>query len=197
MTTTEVGAPRAADPLAPADAAPSAFRRALLGMLAGALLASTVVLGWLAVGRAGDGTDVQAERETVMSRAEQFLLRVNSYGPDLLDDSGQMPEYRSGVRELISAKLATSFDQSVTIAEQLVEQAGVKRSAQVFATGVSTIDADSARVIVAGEIDQSYETRQGGEPVTQESPFRIEVSLVKVDGSWLVDDYDPVGGAEQ
>ena len=36
--------------------------------------------------------EIQDERERVMDVASQFMLRVNTYGPDLLDDDGQMPE---------------------------------------------------------------------------------------------------------
>ena len=28
-------------------------------------------------------------------------------------------------------------------------------------------------------------------------PYRIEVSLVKIDGTWLVDDFTPVTGTDQ
>ena len=81
---------------------------------------------------------------------------------------------------------------------QLVAQAGVSREADVFATGVSVIDADSATTLVAGSFTDSYAPRGEGEPQAQEPvPFRIEVSLVKTDGEWLVDDFTPVTGAEQ
>ena len=64
------------------------------------------------------------------------------------------------------------------------------RQADVFATGVSSIDQDSARTLVAGTFSDAYQVK--GETVDQEPiPFRIEVSLVKVDGEWLVDDFTP------
>ena len=40
----------------------------------------------------GTPTGVQAEREAVMAQTQQFVLRVNTYGPDLLDAQGQMPD---------------------------------------------------------------------------------------------------------
>ena len=59
--------------------------------------------------------------------------------------------------------------------------------------GVEVIDSDSAQVLVAGTINQTVLNRAGkrvsaGEP----SPFRLRVSLDKIDGQWLVDDYQPV-----
>lgn len=169
------------------------FRVAVLGVLVVALLASCGTLIWLLAGRRGEADDLQRERESVMAQTDQFMLRMGTYGPDLLDDQGQMPEYRSRVKAVITPKFATSFEKQAGTAEQLVAQAGVSRTAEVFATGVSTIDSDSATALVAGSFTDTY--RKGGrqEPI----PFRISVSLVKTDGTWLVDDFTPVTGETQ
>jgi hypothetical protein len=172
------------------------FRTALLGVLVVLCLVAAGVLAWVLLARGGDGDDVQASREEVMAQTEQFMLRMGTYGPDLLDEQGAMPEYRDRVKGVITDKFAASFDSEAGTAEQLVAQAGVTRAADVFATGVSSLDEDSARTLVAGTFSDSYEVK--GETVDQEPiPFRIEVSLVKVEGEWLVDDFDPVtsGGA--
>ena len=52
----------------------------------------------------------------------------------MLDDAGQMPAYRDQVREVITPKFAADFDKEVATAEQLVAQAGITRTADVFAT---------------------------------------------------------------
>lgn len=172
------------------------LRLVLAGLLSLVVLAAVVTAGvlWLT---AGDGADEQAAREDVMAQTEQFMLRMGSYGPDLLDDQGAMPEYRARVKEVITPKFAASFDEEAGAAEQLVDQAGVARVPDVFATGVASIDADSARTLVAGSFTDSYQVK--GKTVDQEPvPFRIEVSLVLIEGEWLVDDFDPVsagGGA--
>ena len=132
----------------------------------------------------------QAQREQVMAQTRQFMLRMGTYGPDLLDESGAMPEYRSLVREVITPKFAASFDDQAGTAEQLVAQADVARESAVFATGVSDLDPDSATALVAGTFTDSYVVK--GERTPQEPvPYRIEVSLVKIDGAWLVDDFTP------
>ena len=175
------------------------FRLVLLGALVLALLASGGVLIWLLADRRGEAEELQADREQVMSQTEQFLLRMGTFGPDLLDEQGAMPEYRDRVTEVLTPKFATSFEKEVSTAEQLVAQAGVAREADVFATGVSVIDADSATALVAGSFTDSYprdaegEKRISAEPV----PFRIEVQLVLSDGEWLVDDFSPVTGQEE
>jgi hypothetical protein len=174
------------------------FRRGLLAVLVAVTLAGLVALAWLvssrgvdAVGVQGDQEQLQGEREAVMAQTEQFLLRMGTYGPDLLDEKGGMPEYRERVTEVITPKFAVSFDKEAATAEQLVSQAKISRDAEVYSTGVSAIDEDSATALVAGAFTDSYPKEEQREP----SPFRIEVSLVKVDGEWLVDNFTPVTGA--
>ena len=173
------------------------FRRALLGVLVVALLATGGVLIWLLADRRGEADEDQAAREQVMAQTEQFMLRMGTFGPDLLDEQGGMPEYRDRVKEVITPKFATSFEEEAATAEQLVAQAGVSRVADVFATGVAAMDADSATALVAGSFTDSYPVGKKGDVESAEPvPFRIEVTLVLTDGEWLVDDFTPVTGVE-
>jgi hypothetical protein len=112
-----------------------------------------------------------------------------------------MPDYRDQVREVITPKFAADFDKEVATVEQLVAQGGITRTADVFATAVSSVDDDSARVLVAGAFTDSYsQGRQGSgqgsgqaRTVDQEPlPFRFTVDLVVMEGEWLVDDFTPV-----
>jgi len=179
------------------------FRLGLLVLLVALLLASTAAVAYLAATRAvpavgigGEEAEVQTQRDLVMSRAGQFMLRVNTYGPDLLADDGTMPEYRKLVEELISPKFAADFEKGVPAAEQTVAEAGVGRVATLFSTAVSAIDADSATALVAGSFTNSYPKKPGStERVDLEPlPFRVSVKLVKIDGKWLVDDFTPLTG---
>ncbi len=144
----------------------------------------------------------QDERDVVMSQARQFMLRINTYGPDLLAEDQTMPEYRTGVEEVITPKFQASFEQGVVAAEQTVSGAGLARTTEVFATGVSSMDIDSARVLVAGSFVNSYPASVGRgtegrdvERVQDEpAPYRVEVALVRTGGEWLVDDFVPVTG---
>jgi hypothetical protein len=192
--------PATGEPRAPRAAR---FRLVLLAVLALGVVASLVTIPTLLAHRqvtvlgATLGSDaaagVQADREAAMAATQQFVLRVNTYGPKLLDSQGRMPAYRSRVKAVITPKFAVSFDKSVSIAEQSVKTYGLDRTCAVFASGVEVIDSDSAQVLVAGSISQTVLDRKGkrvsaGEP----SPFRLRVSLDKIDGTWLVDDYQPV-----
>ena len=174
-----------------------ALRLALLGVLVVALLASAGVLIWLLADRRGEADDLQTQRETVMAQSEQFMLRTGTFGPDMLDDKNGMPEYRDQVKAVITPKFATSFDKQAVAAEQLVAQAGVSRKAEVFATGVSVMDEDSATALVAGSFTDSFPQGKNGKTVAAEPvPFRMEVDLVKTGGKWLVDDFTPITGEE-
>jgi Mce-associated membrane protein len=179
------------------------WRLALLAVLAVLLLASVAAVAYLAATRPvpalridGKQEALQSQRESVMNQAEQFMLRINTYGPDKLTDDGTMPSYRKLVEEVITPKFAADFEKNAPLAEATVKQAGLARSAQVFSTGVSAIDSDSATALVAGSITQSYPKKPGsGQRVqTEPAPFRVQVSLVKIKGTWLVDDFQPLTG---
>lgn len=194
----ESGSTPAPDSPGPGSPRSALFRLVLLGVLVAALVGS---LAWVAVlksHRTGDSAAVQAEREAVMSTTQQFVMRVNTYGPTLLDSQGQMPAYRSRVKAVITPKFAVSFDQTVPVAEQSVKNYGIDRTCAVYSTGVEVIDSDSAQVLVAGSISQTARNAHGKQvPTGEPAPFRLRVSLDKIDGRWLVDDYQPVtsGGA--
>jgi Mce-associated membrane protein len=179
------------------------FRFLLLGFLVLVVLLGAGTSIWLlsargseALGVQGGASETQVERDAVMSQTRQFMLRMGTYGPDQLED-GRLPEYRELVTDVITPKFGTSFEESVATAEQLVAQAGVSREAEVFSTGVVTLDSDSATTLVAGTFTDTYRTAKGGEQEQRPVPFRIEVDLVKTDDEWLVDDFTPVTGAEK
>lgn len=135
-----------------------------------------------------------ARRDEVLKQATQFMLRLNTYGPGDLDEQLTMPDYAERVRAVITPKLAVGFQDNVTLAEQSVAKAGYARSAQVFSSGVETIDDSTATVLVAGVLDGSYPDakKKDGRIEFEPQPFRVAVSLVRIEGSWLVDDFNPV-----
>ena len=166
------------------------FRLVLAAVLVLVTVASLGLVAWRLAVR-GEDESLQQSRNDVMKRASEFMGRMGTYGPDLLDDKGGMPDYRASVKEVISPKLAASFDKEAATAEQLVAQAGVSRTVEVFSTGVSSLDDDSARVLAAGAFTDTYQV-EGKEIEQEPSPFRLELALVKIDGEWLVDDLDDI-----
>lgn len=137
--------------------------------------------------------DAQRDREEVLAASRTFVQRFNTYGPDLLEESGEMPEYRA-VGDLMTAKFRKAFDENLAIAERAVAQTGIDRVATVYGVGVSAIDADSATVLVGAEVTSSYPSSDNPDERIDFEPqrFRYEVSLVRVDGTWVVDDLDDV-----
>ena len=186
----------------PQGGASARGRRVLLAALVVvALVSAGAVIWFVAQGRAevgvsrmrGDAvrTDRQSERDEVMSQTRQFALRMGTFKAEDLDEQGQLPEYRRLVTEVITPKFKASFDRQVVVAEAMAKQVGDSRSAQVFSVGVSTLDADSATALVAGAFTDSFAV--GGQDRAQEPvPFRYEVRLEKIEGTWLVDDFTPV-----
>jgi hypothetical protein len=172
----------------------------LLVVLVVLLLVSAGALVWLLADRRGQADALQSERDAVMSQTQQFVLRLNTYGPKDLDSSGHLPGYQKQVDAVITPKFAADFESSgLPIAEQTVKQAGYARTAQVFGVGVQSIDSDSAVALVAAGLKGSYADPKRPHSDKRvdagEDVLRWEVDLVKTGGSWLVDDYSPVTGS--
>lgn len=131
------------------------------------------------------------EREDALAAARTFVQRFNTYGPELLDAQGKMPSY-AGVGDLMTAKFARVFADNVGYAEETVKQTGIDRKAEVYAVGVAAIDADSADVLVGGIVEFSYPDPNDAAKRVPFEPlrFRYDVSLVRQDGEWRVDDLD-------
>ena len=123
--------------------------------------------------------------------------------------SGPSPPADRSAERLRAAKLARHYRDAEDLsiaeiarrlgrAEATVKQAGLARSAKVFSTGISAIDSDSATALVAGSITQSYPKTPGADQrvETEPAPFRVQVTLVKIKGTWLVDDFQPLTGTD-
>ncbi len=179
------------------------FRLVLTGVLVVLLVAAAGVLVWLLAERRGVAEEAQREREAALGVTEQFVLRINDYGPGQLDDQGRLADYRDQVLEVLTPKFGSDFEKTgLPIAEKTVADAGYGRTAEVFGSGVERIDGDSATVLIAGSFTGSYpdpkapkdeSRRTEAEPAV----LRWSVDLVKIDDEWLVDDYAAVSAQEQ
>ncbi|MDP2774074.1 MAG: hypothetical protein Q8O61_11020 [Nocardioides sp.] len=203
------------DPASTTDpvASHARWRRVLVLVCAVLMVASAVVLTYLVASTPAEDRSLGArvtslfsdddlvaeEREEVMAQTRQFALRLHTYGPQYLDAQNEMPEYRELVSELMTPKFAADFEKNVTYAEQAVSQAGAGRTGEVFATGVSSLDSDSATVLVAGSFTSSYPNPDDAEQrIDADSlPYRYEVTVIKVGGEWLVDKFVPITGEEE
>jgi Mce-associated membrane protein len=143
----------------------------------------------------GGGDALPADRDAAMSQARQFALRVNTYGPDLLQGK-TMPGYRTQVEQVITDAFKADFEKGAPLADATVSQQGLKAAAQVWSTGVAAMDADTATVLVSGDLSFAYPKKPGSQAyvTARQEPFRWEVSLDKVGGTWLVDSFNPAEG---
>jgi Mce-associated membrane protein len=144
------------------------------------LLVAAVAAGTWGYTRLSTAEKELDARADVVRVAEQFTVAVNNYDSDSIDT------YKSTVGALLSTKFKAQFDQAMENIVQQVQQAKMQSEGKVLASGVATIDSDSARVLVVSDatVKTVFDERK--------RHFRWEVSLVKVDGRWLVDDFSPV-----
>jgi Mce-associated membrane protein len=125
-------------------------------------------------------TDEQRDRAAASNVASQFALRMDKI------DGTDFDGYIKGVNELLTTKAKTKNNQVFDAMKQSYEAAKVKGSGKVLLSAVGDSDEDSATVLVAHDADVS--TTQG----SIQHHYRWSVNLVKVDGDWLVDDFNPV-----
>jgi Mce-associated membrane protein len=149
------------------------------------------------------GTDESDNREQLLTLSREFATRFNTYDESMLDDAGHLTDY-AAVEDLMTPKFGSVFVDNVGYAEETVKQLGVASEGTVYAVGVASQDADSAEVLVAGTIELTYpvpEDQGNGDDETGDDPerlstgpqrFRYQLSMVKIDGAWFVDDVDDV-----
>jgi hypothetical protein len=141
---------------------------------------AAAVAGWWVQREPGEALARVEERGEVARVAEQFTVAVNNY------DAASADDYTARVSALLSTKFETEFARAMEDIVAQVKAAEMTSQGEVLASGVASLDDDSARVLVVADaaVKTVYDERQ--------RHFRWEVSLVEVDGEWLVDDFSPV-----
>jgi hypothetical protein len=119
-------------------------------------------------------------RADVVRVSESFMVQFNTYDPASVDS------YAESVNSLLSTSAKTAFGKEIEDITTLIRETDLQSDGKVHASGVASIDDDSARVLVVADAEAS----SSAGPVQRH--FRWEISLVKVDGEWLVDDFEPV-----
>lgn len=183
------------------DSATTVVRWTVFGVLLAVLLGALGWASYLVIDK-GEGSnplgkveslvssDPDEQRDQVLSAAKTFVERFNTYGPSMLED-GKLPAYVA-VADLMTDKFAAVFDDNACLAEQTVAETGIDRKATVQSIGVSTIDDDSAKALAGGIVASSYPDPKDTGKRVDFAPlrFRYEVSLVRQDGHWRIDDLD-------
>lgn len=146
----------------------------------GLLLVLSVVVGALSFADVSAADERADARKQVVRVAERFTAEVNDY------DTKSIDGYVDTVSPMLSTKFRGEFEKAMKDIVTSVKEAQMSSTGSVLASGVTSVDQDSARVLVVADarVKTVFDTRK--------RHFRWQVSLVKVDGTWLVDDFSPV-----
>lgn len=167
------------------SARPIVVRTLALLTAVGVVLA---LVGWLVLPRFGDGGgDDTAERNQVVSRANDFAVAYNTY------DVADLADYQKRLKGLLTPAYNEQF---VEITKAVFEALETKKQssggAKVLGVAVDTIDDDSASAIVA--VDASITNTDNEAAV--ERRFRWKITFSKTKGEWLVSNFESVASVD-
>ena len=131
----------------------------------------------------GSRDEFAAERQSVITRASDFAVTFNTYSSD------KKPDYQRRVKPLMTPAYYKDFLKITNVMFQVVEDK--KQSSgdvKVLSVAVERIDKDSASAIVA--VDAAVHRSDSEQAVARR--FRWQISMRKVRGEWLVNQFDGV-----
>ncbi len=122
----------------------------------------------------------------VKAVSEQFALRMDSLS------SKDVPGYIKNVAEVLTTRCRADFEKSEAALAGSIGSVAFTTKGLVRATGVATLDDDSATVMI---VHDSQKTAESGQSLL--SAYRWTLNLRKVNGTWLVDQFvDPDRGGK-
>jgi Mce-associated membrane protein len=119
--------------------------------------------------------------------AAEMVAKMSTVTADDLQPDGTMDEYNASMKPLLTAAFYASFLENAEKTLPAMLEQGYESSFDAIGAGVVDADAESATVLVGGTRVTSFDGAEN-EPET----LRMQVELVNVDGTWLVDDFMPV-----
>jgi hypothetical protein len=159
----------------------------IVAALTSLVLVAAVVVATLMFLKVRKAEAADRDRAAALTAAEQFALRMDDFkGADL-------QAYVDSITPLLTTKEKTVFTQQFGAFKQVFEAAQKAAKAagktkggegRIQLAGVAEADPDSATVLVA------HDSTLAGQ--SQALHFRWTVSMRKVSGKWLVDDFVPV-----
>lgn len=159
-------------------------------VLAVLCLVALVAAVWLTVwlrGETAENERVAEDRAALKQAAERFTESWNTFEAD------QAQEYVESVSPLLSTKFRTEFEDAATDVVTGIEQQQLSSTGTVLTdrdeiplVGIASMDSDSAEVLVVADAQRV----SGGQEVVRH--WRWQISFVKSDGEWLVDEFKEV-----
>lgn len=159
----------------------------ILAALTSLVLVAAVVVATVMFLKVRKADAADRDRADAVAAAEQFALRMDDF------EGANLTAYVDSITPLLTTKEKTVFTQQFGAFKQVFEAAqkaakasGKTKGGQgkIQLAGVADADADSATVLVA------HDSTLAGQ--SQALHFRWTVSMRKVGGTWLVDDFVPV-----
>jgi len=159
----------------------------LLAILCVLALIATVALGVWLKHRSDEISQADQDRADVTAAAQRFTETWNTFKPN------QVSQYINGVTPLLTTKFRAQFNNAAQDVMRGIQQQRLSSKGKVLTdgddiplVGIASIDPDSAEVLVASDAKRV----SGGQAVLRH--WRWQVSLDKVDGKWLVDEFKEV-----
>ena len=150
------------------------------------LVAGIALVTWLR-SETEANTQEEQDRIAVLQAAETFTETYNTFRPK------EAEEYVDRVADLLSTRFATEFTRASDDVVNGIVQQRLFSKGQVLKdgdgiplVGIAAIDSDSAEVLVAADANRVANRQR----VVRH--WRWQISLDKVDGEWLVDDFKEV-----
>lgn len=126
-----------------------------------------------------DGDSVGLQVARVKAVSEEFALRMDSLS------SKDVPAYVKSVGEVLTTRCRADFEKSEAALTGSLGTVAFTTKGYIRATGVATIDDDSATVMI---VHDAQKTAESGQSLL--SAYRWTLSLRKVNGTWLVDKFN-------
>jgi Mce-associated membrane protein len=152
----------------------------VLGLVTVLALAATVVQLVVVRPETQAAEQDARDRAAVVRAAEHFTVQVNNFSASDVDT------LERDMAPLITTKFNESFQKTTDDLLRQVAQLDLTSEGEVIRSAVASIDSDSAEALVVAD------ARATSDLGTRVRHFRWSVDLVKVDGTWLVDNFTPV-----
>ena len=164
--------------------------RTLATVLAALCVAALVAAVWVTVWLRGETAEADQRREdqvALRQAAERFTETWNTF------EAGEAEAYLETVAPLLSTKFRAEFEEAGANVVTGIEQQQLSSTGKVLADedevpliGIASLDDDSAQVLVVSDAQRV----SSGQQVVRH--WRWQVSFVKTDGEWLVDEFKEV-----
>ena len=159
-----------------------------MGALLLALLITASVFAIRYLGEHRDNEDAQHDQARAQTVAEQFALRMDTFTGTKIED------YTKKLDEVLTTKAKAQFKDQFEQFGQVAKAGQMKGTGKVLMSAVGDHDSDSATVLVVHDSSSTFTAQGAKSPSnTQVLHNRWTVNLAKVNGTWLVDSFVPVG----